>query len=307
MTVDPDHWFDDVGDVGADEIRFKAKLAIGEDAYTSTRLKKAVFEAWDIAGVAGTGAQMASSALVAQKFFAAPGLLGALGIGTAATPIGWVIAAGVISGGAWFGITRYLKSDGDKTTVIPKFINSPIDVLGLTLFDLIAPLAIRVAAIDGEIDPREREHIVSYFVRAWGYSEAFVTQGLAFVEDRQEDYDTRTAAKTLAAFVRENPDCRAQAIVADIVTMLTDVMEADGRIDEREEMAIERIEKVFAEEMQFSISRTVAPVGKAASNAVGRAGSTITDAGKTASALVGRAGTGLASAVRRPWNRDADQ
>src|SRR6056297_3807623 len=111
-----ENWFDGVDDVVEDELRFKVKLGIGEDAYTSTRLRKAVFEAWDVAGVAATGAQVASSALVAQKFFAAPGLLAAMGVGTAATPIGWVVAASVVSGGAWLGITRYLKGDDGKTT-----------------------------------------------------------------------------------------------------------------------------------------------------------------------------------------------
>src|SRR6056297_677446 len=124
-----DKWFHDVDDVVEDELRFKAKLGIGEDAYTSKRVTKSVFEAWDVAGVAATGAQVASSAFVAQKFFAAPGLLAAIGIGTAATPIGWIIAASVVSGGAWLGITRYLKDDGGKTTVIPEFINTPLDVL----------------------------------------------------------------------------------------------------------------------------------------------------------------------------------
>ena len=44
--------------------------------------------------------------------------------------------------------------------------------------------------------------------------------------------------------------------------MLRDVMEADGRIDEREDMAIDRVEKIFADELSFSLSRTVAPVGR---------------------------------------------
>jgi uncharacterized tellurite resistance protein B-like protein len=269
-------WFAGVDDVVADELRFKAKLGIGEDAYASTRLKKSVFEAWDVAGVAATGAQVASSAFVAQKFFAAPGLLAAIGIGTAATPIGWIIAASVVSGGAWLGITRYLKDDGGKTTVIPEFINTPLDVLGLGLFDLMAPLAMKVAAVDGHIHESELDAINHYFVRRWGYSEPFVERGLEFVSQKLDDYDIKTAAATLGAFARDNPDCKAGAMLADIKSFLHEVMEADGRIDEREEMAIERVEKVFEEEMRFSMSRTVAPVGKAAAQMAGGVRSSIT-------------------------------
>lgn len=280
-------WFEGVDDVVEDDLRFKAKLGIGEDAYTSTRIKKSVFEAWDVAGVAATGAQLASSAFVAQKFFAAPGLLASIGIGTAtaATPIGWVIAASVLSGGAWLGITRYLKDDGGKTTVIPEFINTPLDVLGLGLFDLMAPLAMKVAAVDGHVHQSEVDAIKDHFVRRWGYSEQFVDRGLEFVSQKLHDYDIKTSAATLGAFARDNPDCKADLMLEDIKSFLHGVMEADGRIDEREEMAIERVEKVFAEELRFSMSRTVAPVGKAATK------------------MAGGIRSGISTALRNPWKR----
>lgn len=283
-----ENWFEGVDDVVEDDLRFKAKLGIGEDAYTSTRIKKSVFEAWDVAGVAATGAQVASSAFVAQKFFAAPSILAAIGIGTAATPIGWVIAASVVSGGAWLGITRYLKDDNGKTTIIPEFINTPLDVLGLGLFDLMAPLAMKVAAIDGRVDESEIDTINHYFVRRWGYSEQFVDSGLQFIRQKLDDYEIKTAAAALGAFARDNPDCKADVMLADINAFLRDVMEADGRIDEREEMAIERAEKVFAEELRFSLSRAVAPVGK------------------TSARIATGVRSGIASALRKPWKRKAD-
>ncbi|KKM87969.1 hypothetical protein LCGC14_1263500 [marine sediment metagenome] len=283
-------WFEGVNDVVDDELRFKAKLGIGEDAYTSTRVKKTVFEAWDVAGVAATGAQVASSAFVAQKFFAVPSLLASIGIGTvtAATPIGWVIAASVLSGGAWLGITRYLKDDGGRTTVIPEFINTPLDVLGLGLFDLMAPLAMKIAAIDGHVHDSEVEAIEHYFVRQWGYSEQFVARGLEFVSQKLHDYDIKTSAATLGAFARDNPDCKASLMLADIKSFLREIVEADGRIDEREEMAIERVENVFAEEMRFSMSRTVAPVGQAAVS------------------MAEGIRSGVSSALRKPWKREKE-
>lgn len=280
-------WFEGVEDVVEDELRFKAKLGIGEDAYTSTRVRKSVFEAWDVAGVAATGAQVASSALVAQKFFAAPSLLASIGIGTAtaATPVGWIVAASVLSGGAWLGITRYLKDDGSKTTVIPTFINTPVDILGLGLFDVMAPLAMKVADVDGHVHQSELETIKHYFVRRWGYSNQFVDSGIAFVGQKLDDYDIKTAAATLGAFARDNPDCKANVMLADIKSFLREVMESDGRIDEREEMAIERVEKVFSEEMRFSMSRTIAPVGNAATQ------------------IAGGVRSGISSVIQRPWRR----
>ena len=157
-------WFQDIETVVSEPRFFKAKLAIGEDAYTSLRLKKSVVEAWTTLGTAGTAVGVAQSSMVASALFAPTGWLAAIGIGTAVTPIGWVIAAGVITGGTWLGVTRYLKSTSiSRVTVIPDFINTPMDVLALGLFDLMAPLALKIADIDGEIHKNERAIIESYF------------------------------------------------------------------------------------------------------------------------------------------------
>ena len=138
--------FQYVDNIVGEPLKFKIKLAIGEDAFTSLKVKNAVVQAWDVAGVATTAAVVAKSSVVASTFFAPTGWLAVFGIGTAVTPIGWVVAAGVVTGGAWYGITRHLKkATASKVTVIPKFINTPLDVLALGLFDLMAPLALRMA------------------------------------------------------------------------------------------------------------------------------------------------------------------
>jgi hypothetical protein len=50
-------WFHDIETIVSELLNFKSKLAIGEDAYTSLKLKNAVFEAWEVAGVALSGKQ----------------------------------------------------------------------------------------------------------------------------------------------------------------------------------------------------------------------------------------------------------
>ena len=100
-------WFNGVDSVVSDSLRFKKMLAIGDEAYAALSLKNKAFDAWEIVSAAGTTVGVAKSSVVASTFFAPSGWLSVLGIGTAATPIGWVIAAGVVGGGAWGGITQY--------------------------------------------------------------------------------------------------------------------------------------------------------------------------------------------------------
>jgi uncharacterized tellurite resistance protein B-like protein len=247
MAAAPD--FADIACVVADPLRFKARLKIGENAYGTLRLRKLAFEAWDAAGAAATGAAVAASPAVATTFFGATGFWAAVGLGGAAvTPVGWVILAGAVTGGAWFGLSRALRGAGqDKVTVIPDMISTPLDVLGLQLFELMAPLALKVAAVDGAVAERERAAIRDHFVKAWGYDPGFVRRAVDWTEARLDGHAIRDLAAALADLKRTNPDCDARAMGQDLMADLRAIALADGPLDEREDMALERIGRVFAE------------------------------------------------------------
>lgn len=262
QTAAPD--FHGTAAVVADPLRFKARLNIGENAFAALRLRKAAFEAWDAAGAAATGAAVAASPAVATTFFGATGFWAAIGLGGAAvTPVGWVIAAGALAGGAWFGLSRALRGAGsDKVTVIPHIINTPMDVLALGLFELMAPLALKVAAVDGAVAERERVAIRDHFVRDWGFDAGFVQAALAFTEDRLDAHSIKDLAQLLADFKRASPDCDPRAMAADLVAFLRAVAESDGPMEEREEMALERIAGIFDRAQRFSLMRAVRGLGQ---------------------------------------------
>lgn len=106
--------------VVADPLRFKQRLRIGEDAYALLRAKNQLFSLWDTAGAAATGAAVASSSMVAGTFFAPTGVMAALGLATAATPVGWVVGAAVLAGGGWYGASRWFSGKGPGRTC-PRF------------------------------------------------------------------------------------------------------------------------------------------------------------------------------------------
>jgi hypothetical protein len=240
--------FAGVDQVVADSLRFKRKLAIGEDAYTSIKLGKAAARIWDVGGVAATGAAVASSSAVAGTFFASTGWLATLGLGAVAvTPVGWVIAAAVASGGAYYGVTRLIGGyAGSKVEVIPKFINSPIDQLGAALLDMFGTLALKVAQVDGVIDPREKAAIEEYFVREWGFDGAYVPAALDVITESSPNVSMKQLAAGFSKFVEDNPDCNAPALRAEIMAILNEVAQADGVLDEREELALEVISNAIA-------------------------------------------------------------
>ncbi len=268
---DPGDWFEDIETIVAEPLNFKAKLAIGEDAYTSLKVKNAAYQAWEVAGVATTAVVVAKSSVVASTFFAPTGFLAAIGIGTAVTPIGWVIAAGVVTGGAWVGITRYLKkASANRVTVIPKFINTPLDVLALGLFDLLAPLALKVAEVEGRVGDGDRKLIADYFVREWGYDSRFVGEGIKYTESKIAEFSVKDLAKTLVEFTAANPDCNFKLMSEEILVFLRGIVEVDGRVDQRKEAEIDKIEAVFKSANRFSLKKSVRSGWGVVRKAVGR-------------------------------------
>ena len=232
-------------------LNFKMKLGIGEDAFASLRKKKLVGEGvriLDTAGAFGVGAAVAGSSTIATTFFAPTGLLAALGIGAAAvTPIGWVIAAGLVSTAGYYGISQYLRSGReDRLHIIPKWINTPLDALATDLFGFFAPLGLKAAAVvDGRIEERERLYIESYFVREWGYSEKFIQAALPKIDSNLKSFDAVDLVNNLIEFLKGNPDCNYEAMSEELVAFLKEVTRADERLDDSEVIFIQWLENML--------------------------------------------------------------
>ncbi len=271
--------FDGIEHVIADPLRFKLKLSIGEDAYTSLRTTKNLWRIWDVGSVAASGAALAKSSAVATTFFASTassGFLSMIGLGAAAvTPLGWVAAAAVASGTAYYGVIRITQSmSASRVDAIPKFINTPIDVLAVSLFDLMCPLALRVADIDKQILDIERRTIADHFIDEWGYDRAYVAGAMAIMEETISSARVKELAQALAQFQANNPDCNPVAMQSSLIGLIRNVAAVDGALDEREELAIEAIERAFRDETELtlrSVGRSMAEYTGSAATAVKQA------------------------------------
>lgn len=258
---DERRWFDGLEEIVADELRFKARLRIGEDVYTSKRWLKNIRDFGEAAGLGGTAVAVANSSAVASTFFAPTGVLSIIGIGTAVTPVGWVVAAGVLSGAGWYGVAHYLRRIQDSgMTRAPDFINSPVDILAVALFDLMMPIALTLAPVDGKVSREERELIRRHFVEEWGFNPQFVSEGLAFAESELPRISAEDLARELANLKRTSKDCNYSKMSEDFVQFLEEVMASDGQISDSELEHIEAVKVMFRKWKWSSASSKGLPI-----------------------------------------------
>lgn len=262
---EPGTTFAGVTQVVAEPLRFKARLAIGENAYASLRMINRTREIWDVVGAAGAGAAVVKS--------------GVLGIGAATTPIGWVALAALASGGACYGLYRWLgDTKGSRVIEIPKFLNTPLDTLGLALFDLIAPLALRLAAVDGVIELAERQALVQHLVDDWGLDDSFVTQAIAQIEPGVMQGSVEEMAAELSAFLHANPDCNHKAIANDLGQFLRRLLEAGGPLTDAEEAALAASLALLLEEPDGPLAKAWGTARSGAGKAAEQVGNSAKDA-----------------------------
>lgn len=221
------------------EERFKAKIGAGAGVFTSlkmTDLLGDLSKAGSFAGAGAGGGSLVASALAPK------GVAALLTVFNPFSPVPYIVGASVASAGMFYGVTRLYRSYyGSRVDEVPRFLNTSIDVLGASFMDLVGSLAVKVAAIDGRIDEEERRVISEYFVDEWGYNPDYTSHTLDLLEETADEQRVSEMAASLAEFARTNPDCDFSKIQKGLSALLLEIAEADGKLDEREEMAIERI------------------------------------------------------------------
>ena len=234
--------FESAEEIIEDDEKFRKKLGIGADAYcrsfkVTSKLGPAA------AGVAG--AAVASSPIVASTLFGgtAATVAGWLGLGLAATtPVGWVIAAGAATGGAYMAYGKLRKKFVDE---VPKQINAPMDVLATSVIAFLMPVAFRLALADGSIDDRERRKIKDYFVNEWGYFESFADRK---IDEFGNEPDLASLDELFAALEElrnHDKDCNFDRIFRELLKFLEELANADGEFHHGEKATIGEVKELL--------------------------------------------------------------
>ncbi|HIA45795.1 MAG TPA: TerB family tellurite resistance protein [Methylococcaceae bacterium] len=128
---------------------------------------------------------------------------------------------------------------------MPNFINTPIDVLGGSICDVLTPILLKIAYADNDFSVEEKETIVNYFTDQWGINPAYIENLISEIGNEFTEFDYVILADSLKELAIESGDIKYDDMVKEIISAAEEVMASDGSIDEREVQEIEKLKLAF--------------------------------------------------------------
>ena len=232
----------------ANDMKFKAALGIGEKAFKSMSMRENLTTFSEALGVGTAVAGLANTVTVGSFLgITSGGLLGTGFLATAATPgLNVLVAAGVISAGAYVGVSKLLTRNKDqKVMVVPKFINTPLDLLAVSLASFFIPLGLKIGLADGVLEPIEEIKLKSYLTDEWGYAPEFVDKMVKSFKENDDLASYKEIIASFSEFIKKNEDCDETEITSSIMRFLKQITEADGVLHEKEEVELEYIQNLL--------------------------------------------------------------
>ena len=233
--------FADTPSVIDDEFKFKAKLGIGDEHFTYLNNTKNLV---DVGGslLSGVGIGGITAAAWYTTLGVGGKLLLAVGIGS--SPVGWVVGATALGVAGTYGLTRaknkfFKKAEDDLVTKVPKFLNTPLDLLGLSLATLMLPVSVRMAHADGNFCSIERSQMLEYFIGEWGYNPEFIEKLTQAQEAKMDEFSYKEYAKTLKSVSGKTSEFKIDQLKEEIYNFQRQIILMDGEIhpDEEKELA----------------------------------------------------------------------
>ena len=132
---------------------------------------------------------------------------------------------------------------------IPKYINTPLDLIADQMLGLMLPLSLKIAkADDDQITESEREAIVDYYAGEWGYARVFVDRAIKTAENLVANKSYKELSKSLMEYCDKNKDCKRKAVVQFLLTHLDEFIETEEKSvhQERKYLALEHLKQQFS-------------------------------------------------------------
>jgi len=231
--------FENIQSIIDDDFQFKKKLNIGDEHFTYLNNAKNLMDFGEsLAGGTAIGFLTYSSWFASHAV--AIKVLAFIPVLSVSPPIAFIVGSGILGATGFFGFKKakdalLKKSENELMTKVPKYLNTPLDLLGLSLASLMMPVSVKMGQADGELCVVERAQILKYFTDEWGYNSEFIEKLLQAQESKMESFSYKEYAKTLKAVCKKTSEFKLSQVSDEILNFQREIILMDGEIHPEEE------------------------------------------------------------------------
>jgi len=227
------------------DLLFKNAMGFSEAQYTM--LKKADLLPDLMASVVtGTLGGMAAQ----SAWLGALGLWGKVlfALSLSSTPIGWIIGGaglGAVLGLGMSHIGKKINRKIRKKTMIeiPKYINTPLDMIAFSWLSLVIAVAIKLGYADGKFSDEERKKLRDILIHKYGYDENFVNSAIIQTESRINEFSFSELKSNFNKILKMlDKDKEAiQTVKKNLLNLMQDIIMADNIITDGEKAMLRQL------------------------------------------------------------------
>lgn len=236
--------FSDTPCVIDDEFKFKVMLKIGDEHFSYLNSAKNLVDFGESFLVGGVGGGFLATTIYSSSIGFGAQLLAFVGIGS--TPIGWIVGASILGTAGIFGFKKaknkfFSKVESELIIKVPKYLNTPLDLLGLSLATLMLPVSIQMANSDGNFCSIEKEKIKNYFIDIWGFNAEFIDSMIIAQESKIEDFSYKEYMELLETVCSKTSEFKLETLTEEIIDFQREIILMDGIIHPGEEMELAKL------------------------------------------------------------------
>ncbi len=141
---------------------------------------------------------------------------------------------------------KYLQraKQAESLATIPRCLQTPLDVLGLAVADILLPTAVKVAQCDGQFAASERGAILQHFVSTWGLDAEFLSFKINEIETETENFSYLRLRDSLKSQC-QRLHLPYSALASELLHIVEQVIVADGILNRREQREITTLRAVL--------------------------------------------------------------
>lgn len=248
-----------------DSYKFKVKLNLSEDVYTNL---KSIQYAGEIAQHVSTG--IVSGGAYYLTWTTSLGIWKSLALsaGLISTPVGWIMLAGglgFMSSVAYKKISDKVSTKIEEKTMegikVPKWINTPLDQLGVALSELMLFPALKIAMADGDLSELEEQYIKNYFINDWGYNSTYIDEAMNATKKVTKYKTIDDYASIIKEKSKAYVEIDYQKIIESLLSFVWEIISIDGSPNTHKQEEYLRLAQCLEEKSTLKTLKNVLKIG----------------------------------------------